>query len=161
MLASVRDAVVWLVLPVTMHLALCFLTAAGARLVSYLLCSLWSSGPRFWLHGVMDLKDIFTPWRSQFLDKFDVPVVFRDRYAQSHCAKTVEISQVQFLCMVTCPLWSVMGMMVQTVLRTAWRCRCCSYEQVVDIPVLAQTWWLTFLFTRSDEFQLSFWTAEG
>ena len=49
MLASVRDAVVWLVLPVTMHLALCFSIAAGARLVSYLLRSLWSSGPRFWL----------------------------------------------------------------------------------------------------------------
>ena len=86
----------------------------------------------------------------QFLDKFDVPVVVSDGYAQSHCAKTVEISQVQFLCMVTCPLWSAMGMMAPTVLHTAWRCRCCSYEQVVDIdiPVLAQTWWLMFLVTR-------------
>ena len=62
MLASVRDAVVWLVLPVTMHLALCFSTAAGARLVSHWLCSLWlSPGPWFLLYGVLDLKDIFTP----------------------------------------------------------------------------------------------------
>ena len=95
------------------------------------------------------------------------PLVVRPKILASWCYgpeghfHSVEISQVQFLCKVTCPLWSTMGMMVQTLLRTAWRCRCCSYEQVVDIPVSAQTWWLTFLFTRSDEFQLSFWTVDG
>ena len=100
MLASVRDAVIWLVLPVTMHLALCFSTAAGATLVSYCLCSLWlSKGPRFLLHGVYGPEGHFHSVKVpqvQFLDKFDVPVVFRDRYAQSHCAMIVEISQVQF-----------------------------------------------------------------
>ena len=75
--------------------------------------------------------------------------------------RPAEISRVQYLGKVFCPLWSTMGMLVQTVLRTAWRFRCCSYGQVVDIRVLAQTLWLTLLFTRSDEFQLSFWTAEG
>ena len=103
MLASVRDAVVWLVLPVTMHLALCFSTAAGARLVSCLLWSLWSSGPRFWLHGVMTLKDMFTPWRSH------------------RCSSWTSL---------TCPLCSETGMHSVTVQRPSrfHKCSSCAFS---------------------------------
>ena len=104
-----------------------------------------STGPSFWLRSVMDLKDIFPPWRSR------------------RCSSWTSL---------TCPLCSETGMHSPTVQRTSksHRCSSCadgydgpdsaSHCLDVDIPVLAQTWWLTFLFTRSDEFQLSFWTAE-
>ena len=45
------------------------------------------------------------PTGVQFLDKFDVPVVFWDRYVQCCCVQTLEIPQVPFLVLLlTCPL---------------------------------------------------------
>ena len=62
-----------------------FVSAVFPLVVRPKILASWCYGPEGHFHSV-EVPQV------QFLDKFDVPVVFRDRYAQSHFAKTVEIS---------------------------------------------------------------------